>query len=142
MNRRPVRILLVVAALAAALAAAFGVRGLIHDDDDITEAKGDEASFNVTDAISRQPTKPVQVEGFVFAAESSGSRLCYGIADDHGPACVGPFLTLVNFDPGRLNLERETKDGNAIAYTRDPVVLLGTVAGAAFTVQEIVTSGS
>jgi hypothetical protein len=136
---RAVRILLVVAAMGAALAAAFGVRALLQNDDDITEAKGDESSFSVTDAISRQPTKPVRVEGFVFQAEASGSRLCYGVADDEGPACIGPFLTLVNFDPGRVNLERESRDDGAVAYSRDPVILLGTVEGTAFTVQEIVS---
>lgn len=131
----------IVAAVLAVLVA-VAVRAFFGGDDEPrrVEVASDEQAISVADAIRRAPRQTIAIRGYVYD-DGSFLQLCNGLVDGDPPRCLGPSALLRNLDLARLDLERGERDGVDVAWTAEPVLLGGTIAGTEVTVAEVL-SGS
>ena len=126
-----------------ALVLAIGVRAFFSDDGDgeadFVEVESDDAALDPDDAILRAPVgTAIAVRGYVYD-DGSFVQLCDGLTGDEPPRCRGPALLLRGLDLARLALERDEIDGTTVLYTKEPIVLGGTVDGTQLDVVEVLS---
>lgn len=112
----------------------LGVRafdgGDAGDDGQARLARPRSGELTVDAALLAPGDRALAVRGFVHEGGGFPLRLCSGLVGDDPPRCVGPFLEVAGIDARSFNLETgRDAGGRPVAWSDDPVALLGTVAG-------------
>ena len=87
--------------------------------------------LSVEEALGSKLAEPILVEGSLLA-DGMRVRLCSGFRESHPPQCVEPALRLRNLD---LASVEGLRHHGAVAWSDEPVQLLGTVRGDVLTVE-------
>lgn len=109
-------------------------------DDRARLARPRAGEVTVDRALLAAGDRPLAVRGFVHEGGGFPLRLCAGLVGDDPPACVGPFLEVGGIDAARFNLERgRDARGATVAWSPEPVALLGTVTGPRLAVTQVLS---
>jgi hypothetical protein len=129
---RLLRVLTLLALFAVAVVAYLTFFGSNAETRQFPEVQAGETA--VAAALDASPTRRLTVRGYVFD-DAGPLRICHGRWKAEPPRCIGPYLELDRVDAGSFELERgEDRFGNAVLWSDDEVVLVGTVLGPRMTV--------
>lgn len=122
------------------VAATFAARAVISSGRaSVERPRVGAEELSVRDALAGGSTERTVVTGFGFFDPGLGvTRICDGRTRDDPPACVGPTLTLVSFDPARFTYApADGPAGEALRHTPEEVTVLGSRLGDQLEVVEV-----